>query len=386
MEITNKNDFIDVYVLGTLNEIKNTVKQNIKLKSELEKQTDEKMKLVLKDLINSNFKNLQINTQGNLIYTLLPIVDERENKKVRTSLVLYYTALYYDNVDLLQQMLDANVKFEKNYLLRLQYLDKSISSKFDTKDYIEKIKRFGEIFVNFDKSIKNLSDEEKEKYSQKFSSLFKLKYREMCKRQKEYKGYSEYMLENLFVKGNLDTFEYNTYKYADNKQLELINFCNGHQYNEATTTKLNYLIQNTNFSNRLEDFDLMTSIYSDYELAKLDYDASCFLSYYSETPKMLQKAIEFIELKPEMAFYVKHYVSKEKFMKTSNYVLIETMNQVSKHYLMCNEHNVELLSRIMVPKVTLKRIFGAYKQNNAQEQSDPSLTKKLKPPRNTENK
>ena len=42
MEITNKNDFIDVYVLGTLNEIKNTVKQNIKLKSELEKQTDEK--------------------------------------------------------------------------------------------------------------------------------------------------------------------------------------------------------------------------------------------------------------------------------------------------------------------------------------------------------
>ena len=83
MEITNKNDFIDVYVLGTLNEIKNTVKQNIKLKSELEKQTDEKMKLVLKDLINSNFKNLQINTQGNLIYTLLPIVDERENKKVR---------------------------------------------------------------------------------------------------------------------------------------------------------------------------------------------------------------------------------------------------------------------------------------------------------------
>ena len=152
MEITNKNDFIVVYVLGTVNEIKNTVKQNIKLKSELEKQTDEKMKLVLKDLINSNFKNLQINTQGNLIYTLLPIVDERENKKVRTSLVLYYTALYYDNVDLLQQMLDANVKFEKNYLLRLQYLDKSISSKFDTKDYIEKIKRFGEILVIKSKS------------------------------------------------------------------------------------------------------------------------------------------------------------------------------------------------------------------------------------------
>ncbi len=382
MERTNKNDFIDVYVLRTLNEIKNTVKQNIKLKPELEKQTDEKMKLVLKDLINANFKNLQRDPQGNLIYTLLPIVDERENKKVRTSLVLYYTALYYDNVDLLQQMLAADVQFETGYLLSLQYLDKSISSKFVTKDYIEKIKRFGEIFVNFVRSIKNLSDEEKEKYAQRFSSLFKLKYKQMCEAQKEYKGYSKYVLENLFVKGNLDTFEYNTYRYADNKQLELIHFCNGHQYNETTTARLNHLIQNTSFSNQLKDFDLMTSIYSDDELAKLDYGASCFLSYYSETPEMLQKAIEFVGLRPEIAFYVQHCVSREKFMKTSNYVLIEAMDHMSRHYLMRNEHNVELLSRTLVPRATLKRIFGAYKKIDTQEQGGPRLVKKPQPSRN----
>ena len=58
METTNKNDFIDVYILKTLNEIKNLVRQNINLKPEKEKETDEKMKLVLKDLINANFKNL----------------------------------------------------------------------------------------------------------------------------------------------------------------------------------------------------------------------------------------------------------------------------------------------------------------------------------------
>lgn len=73
MEITNKNDFIDIYVLKTLSEIKHKVKQEIELKSDLERQTDEKMKLVLKDLINANFKNLQMDPQGNLIYTLLPI-------------------------------------------------------------------------------------------------------------------------------------------------------------------------------------------------------------------------------------------------------------------------------------------------------------------------
>lgn len=375
MKRVNEHDFIDIYVLRTLNEIKNTVKQCIKLEPKLEKQTDEKMKLVLKHLINANFKNLQRDSQGNLIYTLLPIVDERENKKVRTSLVLYYTALYYDNVDLLQQMLAENIQFESSYFLNLQYLDNSISSKFDVRDYIEKIKRFGEIFVSFANSIKNLPDEEKEKYVQKFSSLFKLKYEEMCVAQKEHKGYSNYELRNLFVKGNLDTFEYNTYKYADNKQLELINFCNGHQYNEVTTSRLNHLIQNTNFSNYLRDFDLMTSIYSDDELAELDYKASCFLSYYSETPEMLQKAIEFVRLRPNMAFYVKNCVSKKKFMKTNNYVLIEVMDYMNIHYLIRNEYNVELLSRTMVPRATLKRIFGTYEKNDTQEQRGPVLKK-----------
>ena len=370
METTNKNDFIDVYILRTLNEIKNSVRQNINLKPEKEKETDEKMKLVLKDLINANFKNLQRDPKGNLIYTLLPIVDERENNKVRTSLVLYYTALYYDNVDLLQQMLAADVSFTNGYLLALQYLDKTISSKFITKDYIEYIKRFGSMFVNFARSIKNLSDEEKEKYTQRFSSLFKLKYEELCEAQKEYKGYSRYELANLFVKGNLDTFEYNTYRYADNKQLELINFCNGNKYNEATTIRLNHLIQNTSYSNQLKDFDLMMSIYSDDELSKLEYGASCFLSYYSDTPEMLQQAVEFVKLRPELAFYLRDCVSRERFMKTSNYVLIEAMDYISKYYLEHSEHNIELLARTMVPRTTLKRVFSAYKKKIHQNKVD----------------
>ena len=381
METLNKTDFIDVYILRTLNEIKNSVKQNINLKPEKENETDEKMKFVLKDLINANFKNLQRDPQGNLIYTLLPIVDSRENEKVRTSLVLYYTALYYDNVDLLQQMLASDVSFTNGYLLSLQYLDKRISSKFHTKDYIDYIKRFGKIFIKFAWSIKNLPDEEQEKYAQRFSSLFKLKYEELCEVGKKYNRYSTYDLENLFVKGNLDTFEYNSYRYADNKQLELIHFCNGKQYNDETKRRLNHLIQNTSFSKRLCDFDLMITLFSDEDLSKLDNDTSSFISYFSDTPEMLQKAIEFVNLRPEIAFYVEHCVSKERFMKTSNYVLIEAMDYMDKHYLEHNEHNVELLSRTMVPRTTLKRIFGVYQKNDTQEQGGPVLVKRRTPPK-----
>lgn len=40
METTNKSAFIDVYVLKTLNEIKNTVKENIKLDKERTEEID----------------------------------------------------------------------------------------------------------------------------------------------------------------------------------------------------------------------------------------------------------------------------------------------------------------------------------------------------------
>lgn len=134
METINKSDFIDVYVLKTLNEIKNSVKRNIKLDDERAEEIDKKMTLILKDLINANFKNLQMDPKGNLIYTFLPIVDEQENKKVRLSLVLYYTALYYDNVELLHELLREDINFNYNYSINLQYLDKTISSKFERKN------------------------------------------------------------------------------------------------------------------------------------------------------------------------------------------------------------------------------------------------------------
>ena len=362
MKNNDRSDFIDVYVIKTLNEIKNTIKSNIKLDKNKEQETDEKMSVLLKDLINANFKNLQMNPKGDLIYTFLPIVDERENEKVRLSLVLYYTALYYDNVDLLHEMLKANIKFSYGWYISLQYLDKSISSKFEQNDYINKVKKLGYILRNFARSIENLPEEKREEYIQKFAGLFKLKYEDICNTIKEYKGYGYEPLEKLFTKSNLDTFNYNAYKNANNRQLELINFCDNEKYNEETRQRLNNLVENTDYSNRLYDFELMMKLYSDEQLSTVTRDVSYFLSKYSDTQEMLQKAIEFVNLRPDIAFYVSTIVSKEKFMSTSNYILIEALDYMSKHGLIRSEENIELLTKTMVPKTTLKRVFGAYKK------------------------
>ena len=88
MDTLNKDDFINVYVLNTLNEIKTSIKENIKLDKDREDIADKKMVTVLTDLINANFKNLQKDPNGNMIYTLLPIVDEKENKKVKPTVAI----------------------------------------------------------------------------------------------------------------------------------------------------------------------------------------------------------------------------------------------------------------------------------------------------------
>lgn len=363
MEKANKSDFIDVYVFKTINEIKNSVSRNIKLDPKREKETDERMAEILRDLINANFKNLQMNPKGDLLYTFLPIVDKQENEKVRLSFVLYYTALYYDNVELLQLMLKEDINFVQScWQYNLAYLDKSISSKFDSKDYVAYIKRFGYVFMSFAKTIENLPEERREAYIAKFSSLFKVKYEEMIEAANEYRGWNS-PLEYLFVKGNLDTFEYNTYRYADPKQLELISFCNGRKYNEETTKRLNHLIQNTSYSNKLHDFDLMMKLYTNEELSTLDIGISRFLSEFSETEEMLQKAIEFVSLRPDLVSRGM-CLEKDRFMNTSNYILIEAMDHMEKHWLVQNEHNFTILSKTMAPKVALKRVFGAYKKRD----------------------
>lgn len=361
MENINNGDFIDVYVLKTLNEIKNIVKREINLEKNKEEETDKKMFLILKNLINSNFKNLQRDPKGNLIYTLLPIVDKEENEKVRLSMVLYYTALYYDNIDLLKDLLKENIQFERNYRIKLQYLDKSISSKFDREEYIRNIKNHGDMFINFAESIDDLSEEDREKYIIRFFKLFNMKYEDICEYLKNDRRYCE--LGHLFDKNNLDTFEDNSYKNADLKQLELINRCHRDKYQEETCVRLNHLIQNTSFSNYLCDYDLMMRLYNDEELFDIDNEIARFLSYFSKSEEMLNKALEFIKIRPSLAFKAT-LITRERFMSINNYLLIEMLEHMEKHYLIVNNHNLDILSKTMIPKTGIKRLLKIYKRND----------------------
>lgn len=362
MENIDRTDFIEVYVLKTLNEIKNSVKWNINLEKNREAETDKKMSMVLKDLINANFKNLQRDPQGNLLYTLLPIVDKNENEKVRLSLVLYYAALYYDNVDLLHDLLKEDIEFRNNGTIRFEYLDKSISSKFGRDDYIKYIKKHGTMFYNFLRSIKGLSEEDREKYISRFVSLFNANYDHICEYLKNEKRYCN--LSSLFDKTNLDNLDDETYRLADDKQLEFIDNLGITVFDKDTRKRLNNLIQTTDFANRLSDIGLMMKIYSDEELKTLSRDVSYFLSHYSKTDEMLQKAIEFAKLRPDLTLHGV-CIHRNTFMNISNPRLIEALAYMKKHHIIVTESNMDVISKTVMPKAGVKRILGFYKRRDS---------------------
>lgn len=373
METTNKNDFINIYILKTLDEIKDTIKINIKLDKEKEEEIDKKMSVVLNDLINANFKNFQKDSEDNLIYTLLPIDNELKNNTVRLSLVLYYTALYYDNVDLLHDLLKEKIGFEGNWYINLQYLDKSISSKFERKKYIEMIKTCGNIFKNFAISIERLSEEEREQYIQRFVKLINLKYDLIKVFFNKKTSYIE--LENLFNKTNLDTFTDKTYEQATKEQLKLINNSYTYNYSKETRDRLNNLMQTKEFSNQLSDLNLMMMLFTDEELETLNDSISWAIHCFSHTEESLNKIIDFIQRRPDLASKIID-ISKETFMKFDNFTLIELCDKVD--LLRNKEEELNKIAKFLKLKIELKKLLGVYDYKDSHEKNG-SLTKKLTP-------
>lgn len=292
---------------------------------------------------------------------------------MRLSLILYYTALYYDNVDLLHELLKENANFETIcYSINLQYLDKSISSKFDRRQYIEMIKTCGDIFVNFAQSIQYLSEEEKEQYIERFSKIIVDKYEQICNEIKE-KPYHRLSFNCAFTKSCLDIFTDETYKQATSQQLEMINLCNMKKYSEETCQRLNNLMITKVFSKYLYNYDLMMQLYTDEQLEILPNSISYAISNFSNSEASLNKIIDFIQRRPDLAGSIV-CISKERFMKIDNFTLIEIFNSRSRHY------NDDTIDKIMRKKSAIKKLFGAYKKIDTQEQSGPVLTKKKELP------
>lgn len=160
MENIENINYIDIYAKKLLQDIKYRVRQQqIVLSGDREKEVDAKMIEVIKDLCKVNASNTN---KLNSTYKLLPSNNESESDRILSSLVLYYTGLYEDNLKLLNNLLDNGYVFgHKPYDLNLFALVKEISSEFEEEDYIRLLKEQSEVFKYFYRSLDkdNLSSE-----------------------------------------------------------------------------------------------------------------------------------------------------------------------------------------------------------------------------------
>lgn len=339
-----KNEIIENYITMTINEIKDEIRWYVNLDKEKEKITDEKMHKILLDLVNNRFNNLNKDKDLNLIYTFLPLNDKNENEKIKRLFTLYYTASYYDNVDLLAKILKSNVKLYNYNFIHPELLDKDLSSRFNNEEYVKIVKEKDLILLGFIHSISKLDDKEKSKYIDRFINLLNLRYNDL-----ENSGF--YI--SVLSKKTLDTFTNEAYLNANKKQLFFIANV-GDSIDEDNKNRLNKLIINSDYSNNLCNMNLMLKLFTDEELYKLSYSDSEIISYYSDNEEMLNKAIDLVRKYNDVESY-RCIISKDLFMKISNDVLYEMSNNFILSEM--DDSPILVTAKLYTPKAKVKRII-----------------------------
>ena len=127
-------DYEKVYARTFLNEVKSQVRQNnMKIEGDKEKEVDLKLEEVIKDLSFEDKGNVTQYIVKSLLST-----NKEETERILSTLIVYYAALYNDNVDLLMELLNNEFDFGyRRHALNIGVLDKRISSKFERSFFIE---------------------------------------------------------------------------------------------------------------------------------------------------------------------------------------------------------------------------------------------------------
>lgn len=274
-------DFKDLYLEGILREIKDSVRKKINLDS-LELDTlnlcktrveiaDIKMREVLKDILLKNNNGSKTEDDYNYNYLLLSVAkNEVAKEELRSYLKLYYTALIFDNVELLQRMIKDKIgSFKHPYQIDLELLDSKWLSVFTLEEFIEIININKQSLLNFYITTAFCENYERDKYFNKIANIFKFR-----------KDLVKCALPGAWIKGKLDVYEEDTYKKASLEQVNAIIDKYGDAYDDPEfILRINKLIQESDFHfSFYPRIYKLLAVFSNQELSRMDRET---IEYYS---------------------------------------------------------------------------------------------------------
>lgn len=278
-----------------------------------EKLTDEKVREELyKILIDNNDKELLdiLYFQSFQNFETINEFNEslsRKYKKFIKSLVLYYTAVYFNNEDLLRKLQSRGISFEDmgasgDIIDRLQLgiLDSDLSSLFNEEDYINLIKESIAYISVFYWSVAFLKPQDKKKYCRIFANILN-----------ERKDFIGKAYESAFYFGNLKACGEETYLKATVIQVNtLINdYCDQLRTDEKLE-RFNKLIQNTNLFLPLAwhaNINAILDAFTDEELSAMSQETFEFIAKVSSKYNDLNRIKFLCEKRPEFINYQVSY-------------------------------------------------------------------------------
>lgn len=321
---------IELEIKNTLKEIEDCVKEKMGLSCDGYYNV-KTISRAIENYLKYNYKIVQIGSFDlNMRFTTKTIEltdDKEENKKLLT---LYYAAIAYLNVNLLNKMLEEKVDFGKGLKnLNLYVLYWPISTKFQENEYIEIVKDCMGVFEDFYRTTINLPREEFEKYATRFAKILKARHKDLTPNGSLYEDLNLY---RLFSKSRMDIYEDESYLKASKEQLNMMGAMALYNLkNEDTIRRLNNLIQTTDFSQYYCNADLMFSLFSDDELFRINYDTSYFFETISGNSDKLNKGMDFynkVKDKIDGEIDIPFGFCCDEFMMVDNDVIVEISNKL----------------------------------------------------------
>lgn len=169
--------FLNILSKSILTKAKESIRKNmIILEGQQEQNADKKVLEVIKSIVNSKKENIENKLSTHLM----------------NSLILQYTAIYNDNLELLDELLNNNfdwrLTFDYMASKKLFVLDKRITRNFEINEYIKILENSLKTIYYFYKSLynqRNNNEINKDEIINKFCNIIKKQYNSINQRKKE---------------------------------------------------------------------------------------------------------------------------------------------------------------------------------------------------------
>lgn len=322
-------NFANIYLEQILQEIKQSFLKKINVDDEFQdisgdsfEKVDKQMRKVLEEMLLPvcDRKSLStINFINNNFFSLQNSDNQEARKKLRISLVLYYAALYFDNVEILMQLIKEGVNFGKDPdNLLLCVLDKNVSDLFDKSMYADVIKRGGCFFKSCYESVSSESWSKKKAYLEKFARIISKREDLVFGEVRSPGGFSflinrphaiEYDYGSdwqIFTKEKLDIFDEETYMKASLDQIRVVIANIKNFKNPENILRLNKLMQYRNYCNlAVKHGESFFNVLSDDQVINLTEKGAKIFSKYSTTSdtNLIFRVKSLYDMRPSLAEY-----------------------------------------------------------------------------------